>query len=96
MASSAASGTPSTAKKNQMPNGSAASTPLTPNGRNELEPADPSAAMLSRFAASKCGIMPVTNAMSATMAIAVMANITLSASPTPIRWMAMNSAKHAP
>ena len=40
--------------------------------------------------------MPAANAMSATMATAVMANMTLSASPTPIKWMQMNKAKHAP
>jgi hypothetical protein len=81
--SSAASGTPSMARKNQIPYGNAAQRPTRPNGRNELAPAAFVASMLNRFATSNCGIMPTTKTTSATTAMAVMANMTLSASPTP-------------
>ena len=93
--SSAASGTPSTAKNSQMPNGSAESTPPSPKGKSAVPPST-AGAMLNRFAASKCGAMPTKNAMSATMATAVMPNTILSASPTPIRWMPTNTMKKKP
>ena len=81
--SSAASGTPSIARKNQIANGNAAQIPTTPNGKNELAPAAFVGSMVNRFATSNCGIMPITNAASATTATTVMPNVTLSASPTP-------------
>ena len=45
--------------------------------------------MSSRLPGSKCGSMPITKVSSATTAMAVITNITLSASPTPYRWMPM-------
>jgi len=74
--SSAASGTPSIARKNQIANGNAAQTPTTPNGKKELAPAALVGSMVNRFATSNCGIMPITTAASATTATTVMANIT--------------------
>ena len=85
--SSAASGTPSMARKNQIANGKAAQMPATPKGRNALEPADPSGGMLVRFAGSNWGTIPTTKTTRPTTASAVIAKITLSASPTPKRWM---------
>ena len=78
-----------------MPNGSAESTPPSPKGKSAVPPST-AGAMLNRFAASKCGAMPTKNAMSATMATAVMPNTILSASPTPIRWMPTNMMKKKP
>src|SRR5680860_720101 len=83
LVSSAASGTPSTARKNQMAYGSAAQMPTSPNGRNELAPAASPTGMSVRLDASNFRAAATTNASSATTAIAVMANISLSASPTP-------------
>ena len=88
--SSAASGTPSTARKNQIANGNAAQTPSIPNGRKSEPP--PSGAMSVRFDASNSGSIATTNTISAMTAIAVIANMSLSASPTPTRWMPTNTA----
>jgi hypothetical protein len=41
--------------------------------------------MSKRFDGSNCGIMPITKTTIAAMASAVIANITLRASPTPNR-----------
>jgi hypothetical protein len=41
---------------------------------------------------SNSGSIAITNTISATTAIAVIANISLSASPTPIRWMPTKTA----
>ena len=57
--------------------------PTKPNGRNELAPAAFVTCMSNRLATSNCGIMPKMNAAIATTAMAVIANVTLSASPTP-------------
>ena len=81
--SSAASGTPSMARKNQIANGKAAQMPTTPKGKNELAPAAFVGSMVNRFDTSNCGIMPIMNAASAMTATTVMPNVTLSASPTP-------------
>ena len=43
--------------------------------------------MFVRFDVSNSGIIAMTNTTSATTAMAVMANISFSASPTPYRWM---------
>ena len=83
LVSSAARGTPSIARKNQIANGNAAQTPTTPKGKNELAPAAFVGSMVNRFDTSNCGIMPITNAASATTATTVMPNVTFSASPTP-------------
>ena len=91
-ASSAASGTPSTARKNQIPYTSAASTPATPNGRNALAPNASVGGMSRRLSKENRGSMPTTNAISASTATTVMPSITLSASPTPYRWMPMKIA----
>ena len=45
--SSAASGTPSTARKNQIANGKAAQMPCQPNGRKSEEPALPASGLMS-------------------------------------------------
>ena len=55
----------------------------TPNGMKLLAPAASVGAMSRRLPGSNCGTMPITNASSATTAIAVMTNISFSASPTP-------------
>ena len=88
--SSAASGTPSTARKNQIANGNAAQMPPIPKGRKSDPPS--SGAMSVRFDASNSGIIATTNTISATTAIAVIANISFNASPTPIRWIPTNTA----
>ena len=91
--SSAASGTPSTARKNQIANGKAAQMPCQPNGRKSDEPALPgSGSMLVRLEVENSGIIATTKTSSATTAIAVMTNVTLSASPTPSRWMPTKAA----
>ena len=85
LVSSAASGTPSIARKNQIANGNAAQMP-TKAERQERARAGRvrRVCMSNRLATSNCGIMPkMTKAASATTAMAVIANITLSASPTP-------------
>ena len=51
-----------------------------------------SGAMFVRFEVENSGIITTTNTSSATTAIAVITNVTLSASPTPIRWMPTNAA----
>ena len=81
--SSAASGTPSMARKNQIAYGNAAQMPAQPNGRKSLDPAEPSGAMSVRFEVENSGIIATTKTSSATTAIAVMTNVTFSASPTP-------------
>ena len=48
--------------------------------------------MSVRFDASNSGIIATTNTISATTAIAVIANMSFSASPTPIRWIPTNTA----
>ena len=84
--SSAASGTPSTARKNQIANGKAAQMPCQPNGRKSEEPALPASGLMSvRFEVLNSGIIETTKTSSATTAIAVITNVTLSASPTPSR-----------
>ena len=85
--SSAASGTPSTARKNQMPKTRLPRRPGMPNGRKVEAPAAAVGAMSKRFAVSMCPIMPKTKARRATTAIAVMTNMRRSASPTPQMWM---------
>ena len=57
--------------------------PTSPNGRNALAPAASVGLMSKRLAGSKSGIMPTTKATSATTAMIVMPNMSLSASPTP-------------
>jgi hypothetical protein len=71
------------ARKNQIANGNAAQMPTMPNGKKGLAPAALVGVILNRLATSNCGIMPITNAAIATTAMTVIANITLSASPTP-------------
>lgn len=90
--SSAASGTPSTARKNQIPKTSAARMPALPKGRNSLAPAASVGAMSNRLADWKCGTIATTKVISAMSATAVITNISFSASPTPKMWMPMNSA----
>ena len=51
-----------------------------------------SGSMLVRFDASNSGIIATTKTSSATTAIAVITNMTFSASPTPIRWMPTKTA----
>ena len=82
--SSAASGTPSTARKNQIANGNAAQIPASPNGRKSDAPDASVGAMSVRLDESNSGSIAITKTISATTAIAVIANISLSASPTPI------------
>jgi hypothetical protein len=48
--------------------------------------------MFVRLLVSNSGIIATTKTMSATTAMAVIANISLSASPTPYRWMPMKTA----
>ena len=48
--------------------------------------------MSKRLSTENCGTMTTTNTTSATMATAVIANMTRSASPTPQRWMPMKIA----
>jgi hypothetical protein len=91
-ASSAASGTLSTARKNQIAKGNAAHTPISPYGRNAEAPAASVGAMSSSRSPSNCGIAPIRNTTSPASATTVTANIALSASPTPMRWIPTNSA----
>ncbi len=80
--SSAASGTPSTARKNQIANGRAAQTPSRPNGRNVERPPARSGGMSVRLAGSKeCGGHDEEEERDG--AIAVITKISFSASPTP-------------
>src|SRR5918999_3803503 len=90
--SSAASGTPSMARKNQIAYGKAAQMPSQPNGRKSLDPDEPSGGMSVRFEVENSGMIATMKTSSATTAIAVMANVTFSASPTPYRWMPTNTA----
>ena len=92
LASSAASGTLSTARKNQMANGKAAQMPSRPNGRKDEAPTASVAGMSSRRPASNCGTAPARKTTSPSTATTATASMTLSASPTPSRWMPMNSA----
>src|ERR671916_2454811 len=62
LVSSAASGTPSIARKNQIAYGSAAQMPTNPNGRNELAPTALVGSMLYKLDGSNCGIIPMTKA----------------------------------
>ena len=57
--------------------------PTSPNGRNVLAPAASPTGMSVRLAGSNLRAAATTKVSSATAAIAVMANISLSASPTP-------------
>ena len=90
-ASSAASGTPSTARKNQIANGKLAHTPTRPNGRNGDAPTASPAGMSVRFAVSKDPMAPNAKSTRPASAIAVITKVTLRASPTPSRWMPMKS-----
>lgn len=92
LASSAASGTHSTARKNQIAKGNAAHTPSRPKGSHSEAPAASVGAMSVRLAASKSGIAPSRKSTRPTTATAAMTIMTLSASPTPIRWMPMKRA----
>ncbi len=85
--SSAARGTPSIARKNQMPKTREASRPLMPMGRKALDPRAAVGSMSKRLLASKWPTAATTKTMRAMTAIAVMTNIRRSASPTPHRWM---------
>ena len=89
--SSAASGTPSMARKNQIAYGNAAQMPSQPKGRKSLEPDEPSGGMSVRFEVENSGTIAMMKTSSATTAIAVMTNVTFSASPTPYRWMPTNA-----
>lgn len=90
-ASSAASGTPSRARKNQIANGTADQIPSQPNGRNAEAPAASVGGISTRLPASNSGTAATAKISSPTTAIAVITNMTLSASPTPAMWMPMNS-----
>ena len=57
-ASSAASGTLSTARKNQIANGNAAQMPIRPYGRNDDAPTASVGVMSSRLPASNAGTAP--------------------------------------
>ena len=92
LVSSAASGTPSTARKNQIAYGSAAQMPISPNGRNALAPVASVTAMSVRLAGSNLTAAATMKTTSATTAIAVMPNISFSASPTPYRCNPMKTA----
>ena len=83
LVSSAASGTPSMARKNQIAYGNAAQMPSQPKGRKSLEPDEPSGGMSVRFDVENSGMIATMNTSSATTAIAVMTKVTFSASPTP-------------
>ena len=92
VASSAARGTPSTPRKNQIPKGKLAIRPEMPNGSKGLEATEPSTGISNKLDASKAGREPATNAISAVRAIAVMTNISFRASPTPTIWIPAKSA----
>ncbi|CAM5369024.1 hypothetical protein STANM309S_04879 [Streptomyces tanashiensis] len=93
-ASSAASGTPSTPRKNHMPKGNAAQIPRRPNGSQEFDPkASPSTGMSFRPSTWKSVNAPSAKTTRAATAIAVTIRLKRSASPTPHRWMPMKSAK---
>ena len=81
--SSAASGTPSTARKNQIAKGKAAQIPNQPKGRKADAPAASPAAMFVRLDASNWGIIATMKTRRAAAAIAVTTKVSLSASPTP-------------
>lgn len=94
LASSAASGTPSTPRKNHMPKGNAAQMPRAPNGSQELEPnASGSTAMLSREPASNSVSAPNAKMSRAATAMAVTTRLKRRASPTPHRWTPMKTTK---
>ena len=80
-ASSAARATPSTPRKNQMPNGNAARSPLTPKGRAAVTPSF--GAISNSAAASKCGAAPNAKAASAIAPTTVITSMSFKASPTP-------------
>ncbi len=48
--------------------------------------------MSVQFDVENSGMIAITKTSSATTAIAVMTNVTFSASPTPTRWMPTNAA----
>lgn len=82
VASSAASGTPSTARKNQIANGTAAQMPNRPKGRNDDAPAAVSSTAMSvRLAVSNSPTAETANTTSPTSAIAVITNIALRLRP---------------
>lgn len=96
LASSAASGTPSTPRKNHMPKGKAAQMPRSPKGSQDEEPSAPvSTGMSSRRSGSKSVNAPTAKTSRATTATAVTIRLNRSASPTPQRWMPMKTAKQA-
>ncbi len=96
LASSAASGTPSTPRKNHMPKGNAAQMPRSPYGSQELEPkAVVSAGMSLRRPASNSVNAPIAKMSRAATAMAVTTRLKRRASPTPQRWMEMKIAKQA-
>ena len=66
--------------------------PSQPKGRKSLEPDEPSGGMSVRFEVENSGMIATMKTSSATTAIAVMTNVTLSASPTPQRWMPTKAA----
>lgn len=93
-ASSAASGTPSTPRKNHMPKGNADQMPSRPNGSQEPEPnASLSTGMSFRPSPLNSVNAPTAKISSAATAIAVTTRLKRSASPTPHRWMPMKIAK---
>lgn len=90
VASSAASGTPSMARKNQMANGSAAHTPSQPFGSHAEAPAAAvSTGRSTRLAGSKRPTAATAKTIRPTRATTVMAAMIVRASPAPDRWMAM-------
>ena len=83
--SSAASGTPSTARNSHMPKGSAAQMPYQPLGMKSLAPQASVGAISNRRLLSKSPISATAVAMIANTARPLITIITLSASPTPAR-----------
>lgn len=63
--------------------------PSTPNGRKGDAPTASVGGMSVRLAASSSGIAATAKTTSPTTAIAVITNMTFSASPMPERWIAM-------
>ena len=66
--------------------------PSIPNGRKSEAPAASVGGMFVRLDESNSGSIATTNTIRATTAIAVMTNMSRSASPTPIRWMPTKTA----
>ncbi len=92
-ASSAASGTPSTARNSHMAKGRAAHTPYQPKGSQMLlPPASSVAAIVNRLEVLKSPISATAVVRIAITARALITIIAFSASPTPARWMPIKMA----